>query len=193
MEEKLTKQDGEILLKLARKSIEEALEGREIIVPEEIKRKYSFPRGVFTTLKNRINKQLRGCIGIPYPIMPLWQAVVDSAISAAFKDPRFIPITSKEELDNTILELTILTPPKEIKVEDRRLLPSMIKIGRDGLIVSAFGRTGLLLPQVAVEYNWDAETFLSQTCLKAGLPPDCWLWDETVIKTFQGQIFEEEN
>jgi uncharacterized protein (TIGR00296 family) len=193
MEEKLTKQDGEILLKLARKSIEEALEGREIIVPEEIKRKYSFPRGVFTTLKNRINKQLRGCIGIPYPVMPLWQAVVDSAISAAFKDPRFIPITSKEELDNTILELTILTPPKEIKVEDRRLLPSMIKIGRDGLIVSAFGRTGLLLPQVAVEYNWDAETFLSQTCLKAGLPPDCWLWDETVIKTFQGQIFEEEN
>ena len=193
MEEKLTKQDGEILLKLARKSIEEALEGREIIVPEEIKRKYSFPRGVFTTLKNRINKQLRGCIGIPYPIMPLWQAVVDSAISAAFKDPRFIPITSKEELDNTILELTVLTPPKEIKVEDRRLLPSMIKIGRDGLIVSAFGRTGLLLPQVAVEYNWDAETFLSQTCLKAGLPPDCWLWDETVIKTFQGQIFEEEN
>ena len=179
------------MIDLARKAIESVLTGQPLEVPEWIKEKYSQPMGVFVTLKNRVNHQLRGCIGLPYPVMPLWQAVIDAAISAAFKDPRFIPIGSLEELNDTILELTILTPPEEVKVPDKRMLPEVIKVGRDGLIVEALGRSGLLLPQVPVEHGWDERMFLAQTCLKAGLPPDCWLWDETKIKRFQGLVFEE--
>ena len=186
-----TTEDAKVLIDLARKAIESVLTGKPLSVPQWVKEKYSQPMGVFVTLKDRINHNLRGCIGLPYPVLPLWEAVIDAAVSAAFKDPRFIPIRSLEELDNTLIELTLLTPPKEVEVEDKTLLPQVIKVGRDGLIVEALGRSGLLLPQVPVEYNWDERTFLAQTCLKAGLPPDCWLWPETKVKTFQGQIFEE--
>jgi len=186
-----TTEDAKILIDLARKAIESVLKGERLEVPEWIKERYSQPMGVFVTLKNRINHQLRGCIGLPYPVLPLWEAVIDAAVSAAFKDPRFIPIRSLDELENTILELTILTPPKEVEVPDKRLLPEVIKVGRDGLIVEALGRSGLLLPQVPVEYGWDEKMFLAQTCVKAGLPPDCWLWPETKVKTFQGKVFEE--
>ena len=186
-----TVEDAKVLIDLARKAIESVLTGKPLEVPDWIKEKYSQPMGVFVTLKDRINHNLRGCIGLPYPVLPLWEAVIDAAVSAAFKDPRFIPIQSLDELNNTIIELTLLTPPKEVEVSDKKLLPQVIKVGRDGLIVEALGRSGLLLPQVPVEHGWDERMFLSQTCLKAGLPPDCWLWPETKVKTFQGQIFEE--
>ncbi len=187
----LTLEDGKVLIDLARKAVEAALKGEKLEVPGWIKERYSQPMGVFVTLKNRINHQLRGCIGLPYPVLPLWEAVIDAALGAAFRDPRFIPIRSLDELENTIFEITVLTPPKEVNVPDKRLLPEVIKVGRDGLIVEALGRSGLLLPQVPVEYGWDERTFLAQTCVKAGLPPDCWLWPETKVKTFTGQIFEE--
>jgi len=191
MELQFTNEDAKNLINLARKAIESVLKGEKLEVPDWFKERYSQPMGVFVTLKNRINHQLRGCIGLPYPVLPLWEAVIDAAISAAFKDPRFIPIRSLEELNDTIIELTILTPPKEVNVPDKRMLPEVIKVGRDGLIVEALGRSGLLLPQVPVEYGWDEKMFLSQTCVKAGLTPDCWLWPETKIKTFQGFVFEE--
>jgi uncharacterized protein (TIGR00296 family) len=186
-----TTEDAKVLINLARKAIESVLKREKLVVPEEIKQKYSQPMGVFVTLKNRINHQLRGCIGLPYPVLPLWEAVIDAAVSAAFRDPRFIPISSLDELNDTIIELTLLTPPKEVNVPGKRLLPEVIKVGRDGLIVEALGKSGLLLPQVPVEYGWDERTFLAQTCVKAGLPPDCWLWPETKVKTFQGYVFEE--
>ena len=185
----ITTDDAKILINLARSVIENALKGKDIEVPQWVKEKFSQPAGVFVTLKK--GGHLRGCIGFPYPVLPLWKATVQASLGAAFEDPRFVPLQSEEELNNTTLELTVLTPPRELKVEDKRLLPKLIKVGRDGLIVEAMGRSGLLLPQVPIEYGWDAQTFLSHTCLKAGLPPDCWLWDETKVKTFQGLVFEE--
>jgi uncharacterized protein (TIGR00296 family) len=130
-----TTEDAKVLINLARKAIESVLKREKLVVPEEIKQKYSQPMGVFVTLKNRINHQLRGCIGLPYPVLPLWEAVIDAAVSAAFRDPRFIPISSLDELNDTIIELTLLTPPKEVNVPSKRLLPEVIKVGRDGLIV----------------------------------------------------------
>ena len=181
--------DAKVLINLARSAIEKALKGKNINVPQWVREKYSQPAGVFVTLKN--GGRLRGCIGLPYPVLPLWKATVHAALGAAFEDPRFPPLQSEEELNNTTFELTILTPPRELKVEDKRLLPQLIKVGRDGLIVEAMGRSGLLLPQVPIEQGWDSVTFLAHTCLKAGLPPDCWLWDKTKVKTFQGLVFEE--
>lgn len=181
--------DAKVLINLARSAIEKALKGKNIDVPQWVREKYSQPAGVFVTLKN--GGRLRGCIGLPYPVLPLWKATVHAALGAAFEDPRFPPLQSEEELNNTTFEITILTPPRELKVEDKRLLPQLIKVGRDGLIVEAMGRSGLLLPQVPIEQGWDSVTFLAHTCLKAGLPPDCWLWDKTKVKTFQGLVFEE--
>ncbi|HIP86321.1 MAG TPA: TIGR00296 family protein [Aquifex sp.] len=181
--------DAKVLINLARSAIEKALKGKNIDVPQWVREKYSQPAGVFVTLKK--GGRLRGCIGLPYPVLPLWKATVHAALGAAFEDPRFPPLQSEEELNNTTFELTILTPPRELKVEDKRLLPQLIKVGRDGLIVEAMGRSGLLLPQVPIEQGWDSVTFLAHTCLKAGLPPDCWLWDKTKVKTFQGLVFEE--
>lgn len=181
--------DAKVLINLARSAIEKALKGKNINVPQWVREKYSQPAGVFVTLKN--GGRLRGCIGLPYPVLPLWKATVHAALGAAFEDPRFPPLQSEEELNNTTFEITILTPPRELKVEDKRLLPQLIKVGRDGLIVEAMGRSGLLLPQVPIEQGWDSVTFLAHTCLKAGLPPDCWLWDKTKVKTFQGLVFEE--
>jgi uncharacterized protein (TIGR00296 family) len=185
----ITTEDAKVLIDLARKVIKAALRGETVEIPQWIKERYSQPAGVFVTLKK--GGKLRGCIGLPYPVMPLWKATVHAALSAAFEDPRFTPVSDEGELDNITLELTVLTPPRELEVEDKRLLPELIKVGRDGLIVEALGRSGLLLPQVPVEQGWDARTFLAHTCLKAGLPPDCWLWDETKVKTFQGLVFEE--
>lgn len=181
--------DAKVLINLARSAIEKALKGKNINVPQWVREKYSQPAGVFVTLKK--GGRLRGCIGLPYPVLPLWKATVHAALGAAFEDPRFPPLQSEEELNNTTFEITILTPPRELKVEDKRLLPQLIKVGRYGLIVEAMGRSGLLLPQVPIEQGWDSVTFLAHTCLKAGLPPDCWLWDKTKVKTFQGLVFEE--
>jgi len=135
-------------------------------------------------------RELRGCIGYPYPTEPLISAVIDSAISSATKDPRFYPL-SLEELDQVVFEVSVLTPPELVEAEKPSMYPSKIKVGRDGLIVERGFFKGLLLPQVPVEWNWDEEEFLCQCCIKAGLPPDCWLLKGTKIYRFQAIIFEE--
>lgn len=110
---------------------------------------------------------------------------------AATEDPRF-PTVALEELNESItIEVTRLTPPEIIQTRDRKALPEKIEVGRHGLIVERGGNSGLLLPQVATEWNWDASEFLTNCCLKAGLPPDSWLLDGTVVSTFEGEIFEE--
>ncbi len=186
----LSLKEGEELVKTARKVVELALEGKEFQPSEEFKKKYSEKRGVFVTIKTFPEKELRGCIGYPYPIFPLWKALIDSAKAAAFEDPRFPPLR-KDEINKVIFEVTVLTPPQEIKYKDPSELLEKIKIGKDGLIIQYGPYSGLLLPQVPVEEGWDVVEFLSYTCLKAGLPPDCWTWKGIKIYKFQGQIFEE--
>ncbi|MEJ5308065.1 MAG: AmmeMemoRadiSam system protein A [candidate division WOR-3 bacterium] len=171
------------LLKLARKTILKELKGENLILAEpeseELKRK----SGCFVTLK--IDGDLRGCIGYIQPVMELYKAVSQMAIEAAFNDPRFYPLTL-DEFERVKIEISVLTPLQ--KVEDLQ----EITVGKDGLLVKKGFRSGLLLPQVATEWGYDREQFLKQTCLKAGLYPDCYKEKDTQIYKFQAEIFSEE-
>jgi AmmeMemoRadiSam system protein A len=142
--------------------------------------------GAFVTLKRRRDGSLRGCIGYPYPTKPLWEAVKDAAISAALHDPRFPPV-SPRELDELTLEISVLSPMEQVKDI------SEIQVGRDGLVVRKGPLAGLLLPQVAVEYGWSREEFLSHTCIKAGLPPDEWKRRGVEIFRFTAEVFGDED
>ncbi len=145
--------------------------------------------GVFVTIHTYPDHDLRGCIGIPQPVMQLKNAIMESAKSAT-RDPRFPPL-DKNELDNIIIEVTILTKPELIKINNPKDYPLKIAIGKDGLIAEQGFNKGLLLPQVPVEQGWDKEEFLSHTCMKAGLFPDSWFDKNTKIYKFSGQIFTE--
>ena len=189
----LTPKEGKLLVKLARKAVEERLKkGKVIDVPKDTPQKLMEHCGVFVTLNSLRHgkRELRGCIGFPYATTPLARAVIESAINSATQDPRFDPV-SFEELDQIVFEVSILTPPQPIKVEKPQDYPSEIKVGQDGLIIEKGYYKGLLLPQVPVEWNWDEEQFLCQCCLKAGLPPDCWLTKGMKIYRFHAIIFEE--
>lgn len=168
--------------------------GKIIDVPEDVPIKLMERCGVFVTLNTvRYGKrELRGCIGFPYPTTPLTRAVIESAVNSATQDPRFPPVSPKE-LDHIVFELSVLTPPQPIKVEKPKDYSSKIKVGKDGLIIERGHYKGLLLPQVPVEWNWDEEEFLCQCCIKAGLPPDCWLLNGTKIYKFQAILFEEKS
>lgn len=148
--------------------------------------------GVFVTL-NVIKPihELRGCIGFPYPEEQLVAATIKAAIYAATEDPRFPPISIDEFSSTVVVEVTVLTPPHLIETRDRKTLPGLIEVGRHGLIVERGGNSGLLLPQVATEWSWDASEFLTNCCMKAGVPPDSWLLDGTKVSVFEGEIFEE--
>ena len=189
----LTQKEGEYLVKLARNAVEEySKTGKTLAVPKNVSPKFLENCGVFVTLNSvrHGRKELRGCIGFPYPTAPLAQSVIESAINSATQDPRF-PSVSLKELDSIVFEVSVLTPPELIEVQKQTDYPSKIKVGQDGLIVERGYWKGLLLPQVPVEWNWNEEEFLCQCCIKAGLPPDNWLLKETKIYTFQAIIFEE--
>lgn len=190
----LSLEEGKFLVQLARNAVEKYLKSKKrISVPEGTSEKLLQPCGVFVTINTirHKEKELRGCIGYPYPTTPLAQAVIESAISSATQDPRFYPL-SLSELDTVVFEVSVLTPPQIILVKKPNEHPSKIKVGEDGLIVEKGMFKGLLLPQVPVEWKWDEEEFLCQCCIKAGLPPDCWLLKDTKIYKFQAIIFEEE-
>jgi len=190
----LTDEEGAFLVRLARRSIEEYLRnGVKIEPPNDTPERLKGKRGVFVTL-NTVKggaRELRGCIGFPYPTHPLVEATIESAIEAAVGDPRFPPV-KLEEMDEIAVEVSVLTVPELIKVRDPRELPKAIRIGVDGLIVERGYYRGLLLPQVPVEWGWDEEEFLSYACMKAGLPPDSWLVPGTRVYRFQAEVFEEE-
>lgn len=189
----LTQKEGEYLVKLARNAVEEYLKtGKTLAVPKNIASKLMERCGVFVTLNDvkHWRKELRGCIGFPHPTAPLAQAVIESAIESATQDPRF-PSVSLKELVNIVFEISVLTPPELIEVKKPTDYPLKIKVGQDGLIIERGYWKGLLLPQVPVEWNWDEEEFLCQCCIKAGLPPDNWLLQDTKIYKFQAIIFEE--
>jgi hypothetical protein len=190
---KLTQEEGEYLVNLARKAAETYLKKREILrVPDDAPGKFKEHCGVFVTINSvkGDSHQLRGCIGFPHPTTPLAKAVIESAISSATQDPRFPPM-SPAELDHVVFEVSVLTPPETVEVNSPQEYCSEIKVGRHGLIVERSYCKGLLLPQVPVELNWDEETFLCECCVKAGLPPDSWLLKDTKVSRFEAIIFEE--
>jgi uncharacterized protein (TIGR00296 family) len=191
----LNSDEGKFLVELARNAVKEYLKtGNHIPPPENTPKKMLKECGVFVTINKLAHgeKQLRGCIGYPYPIAPLVEAVIDSAINAATQDPRF-PSLSNKELEEVVFEVSVLTPPELIETNNPKEYISKFKVGEHGLIVERGGFKGLLLPQVPVEWNWCEEEFLCQCCMKAGLPPDTWLEKGTKIYRFKGIIFEEES
>jgi uncharacterized protein len=139
-------------------------------------------RGVFTTLY--LGGQLRGCVGYALPIQPLYRAVGETARAAAFEDTRFRPLTP-EEAPELKISLSVLSPLFPIA-------PGEVEVGRHGLLISDGIRRGLLLPQVPVEHGWDRETFLAQTCRKAGLPEDAWQ-KSTTIEAFTAEVFGDDD
>lgn len=189
----LTLKEGQFLVRLARETVEKYLEnGKVMSVPKDVPSKFMNNCGVFVTLNSvRGNKkELRGCIGFPYPTLPLIRAMIDSAINSATQDPRFPPV-SHEELHDIVFEVSVLTPPQLIKVKKPTEYSSKIEVGKDGLIVERGYNKGLLLPQVPIEWNWNEEEYLCQCCIKAGLSPDCWVLEGTKIYKFSCVIAQE--
>lgn len=185
----ITDDDGQNLVRSARKIVTEFLkDGTRLSLPKDFQEKFSFKSGIFVTLNNSLG--LRGCIGYPLPDKKLYNALEDASIAAATEDPRF-PSVKFEELDSITFEVTVLTPPKKIEVNEPMEYPSKIKVGQDGLIVKFGFNSGLLLPQVPVEYGWNAKEFLEYTCEKAGLAKEYWKKKEIEIKKFQGKVFKE--
>ena len=187
----LSNDDGHTLVKTARMIVTQYLKnGTKLKLEKEFTDNFSFKSGVFVTLNGTLG--LRGCIGYTLPDKLLFNALEDAVISAATKDSRFPAVTSKE-LDSITFEITILTPPKKVVVSKSEEYLSKIKVGRDGLIVKHGFYSGLLLPQVPVEYGWNEKEFLEYTCEKAGLPKNYWKNSETEIQKFEGIVFKEEN
>jgi uncharacterized protein (TIGR00296 family) len=182
-------EDGRLAVRIARTVVECHVDKEktpEFEVPEIFKKN----SGVFVTLTTYPGDELRGCIGYPEPIMPLFDAIKDSAVSACSRDPRFPPVRPNE-LKHIRVETSLLTPPVEMCVDKRKECVVKVKVGEDGLIVQRGWARGLLLPQVPIEWAWDAEEFLCQTCIKAGLMPDAWLQEGTKIFKFQAEVFSE--
>jgi len=184
----LSQDNGIKAVRFARNTIELFVKNRKTPT-SKLNEVFNQKLGVFVTIHTFPAHELRGCIGIPLPIMTLQDAIIESAQSATH-DPRFPPL-DEDELNSIIIEVTILTKPESIKVKQPNDYLSEIEIGRDGLIVEQGFYKGLLLPQVPVEQGWDKEEFLSNTCMKAGLMPDAWFDKNTKISKFSGQIFTE--
>lgn len=185
-ENEFSEEERRLLLDLAHRSISSALEGRRLSLESESNMAeatghFSEKRGAFCTLY--LDGRLRGCIGYVFPLTPLLQAVAETARGAAFDDPRFPAVIPSESpsLKISLSILSVLVP----------IAPEQVEVGRHGLLVSQAGKRGVLLPQVPVEHGWDRITFLEQTCLKAGLPPDAWKAGAT-LEAFTAEIFGDE-
>jgi AmmeMemoRadiSam system protein A len=143
------------------------------------------PAGAFVTVRRRQDRELRACVGRIDPVRPLIEAVALAASAAAAEDRRFDPLTV-EELPLLSVEVSALGPLFEV-------LPDSVEVGLHGVLVSRGGRSGLLLPQVAVEHRWERETFLEHACRKAGLPPDAWRGPGCAIHAFTATLIGEED
>lgn len=179
---------GKILVSYARTVVETHVKHLEI-PPAPTASFLQEHEGVFVTLHTYPDHNLRGCIGIPEPVMTLEKAIKEASISATH-DPRFEPLRSPE-FSYVLVEVTVLTPPELLHVKHPKEYLRKIIVGKHGLIIRKGRYSGLLLPQVPVEQGWDVEEFLEQTCYKAWLPPDAWNDPQTNIFIFSGQIFIE--
>lgn len=188
------------LLAIAHQAILSQVERQPFADAPPLQPGLSEPRGVFTTLYLKcdkkgdpqgdvtgdpdrdVHRELRGCVGYAVPIAPLYRAVAETARAAAFQDSRFLPVT-REEAFKLEVSLSVLSLLFQIH-------PETVEVGRHGLIVSRGTLRGLLLPQVPLEHGWDRETFLEQTCRKAGLPLDAWRKAAT-IEAFTAEVFSD--
>lgn len=180
--------DGEAAVKAARKIAGAAAGGarEKADLPES----FSVRAGVFVTINEYPSGRLRGCIGYPEPIMPLRDAIADSAVSAACRDPRFRPM-KQGEIDSCTVEVTILTPPEDLDFKSPEDMLNKIVLGRDGVILEVRGRKALFLPQVATEQGWTKEETMDNLAYKAGLGEGAWRSEGAAVKTFRGEIFKE--
>ena len=172
------------LLELARTSIITGLAGGDLPPTADLRAKLQRPCGAFVTLHR--GGRLRGCIGRIKAAGPLARTIQEMARAAAFTDPRFPPV-KLAEVPELELEISVLSPFEVIPAAEA---PALIKIGTHGLYITAHGRSGLLLPQVATEQGWNVLEFLAHTCGKAGLPPDTWQKGAR-IEMFSAEVFGE--
>jgi uncharacterized protein len=182
----LNKKDQVLLLKLAREAINTSFSDTEIDVSKA--GHLTQLRGCFVTLHK--DNKLRGCIGFPKPIMPLYEQIIAASKAAAFEDPRFLPL-NKNEFKHIVIEISILTRPELIKVKNSDEYLKNIDIGKDGIIIQGTS-SGLLLPQVATEYNFDSKQFLECLSEKAGMNKDAWKNLTNKIYKFRAEIFSED-
>lgn len=171
--------EREILLQLAHRSVEFRLRNERLDFTAPTPH-LAEERGAFTTW--HLDGELRGCIGYVSPVASLYKTVAETAQAAAFEDPRFTAVTLAEapQLKAEISVMSLLFP----------IRPEEVQVGKHGLLVTYGARRGLLLPQVPVEHAWDAETFLSETCRKAWLPPKAWR-QGAELQAFTAEIFGE--
>ncbi len=187
---KLTLNQGRFLVKYARGIIESHFGAEIPEIPKGMRHLMDMEQGVFVVLRIHPYNDIRGCMGYAESAIPLRRAIPEVALSAALRDHRFPPVR-KSELKSLIVEVSILTEPDPIKVDDPEDYPKNITIGRDGLIIQKGSRKGLLLPQFSVERGWNSREFLSRTCMRGGFDPYSWLKDDMTIYKFNAQIFTE--
>jgi AmmeMemoRadiSam system protein A len=168
-----------LLLRAAHRAIEGALQREELDIAAPSAHLAEL-RGAFTTL--HIDNELRGCVGYVYPMYPLYRTVLETAVAAAFGDSRFWPVT-EDEIPRLKIEISVLSPMFQIRAED-------VIVGKHGLVITEGQRRGLLLPQVPIEHGWDAQEFLRETCMKAGLSPDAW-HHGAIIEAFTAEVFSD--
>lgn len=179
----LTCTEGREALKLARRSLEHFVAtGKRLKLEAVPGGGLRLPCGAFVSIHTK-DGALRGCIGHMIGDGPLWELLIDLGISAGTRDPRFAPVTIAD-LNELVYEISVLSPMRVIKAQD-------VTPGVHGLYIRKGNHAGVLLPQVATEWQWDRETFLEQTCIKAGLPADAWQDPQTEIKGFTAQVFHE--
>ncbi|OGR22364.1 MAG: AMMECR1 domain-containing protein [Desulfobacterales bacterium RIFOXYA12_FULL_46_15] len=193
MKKDISEDDGSLLLKLARKSILQEFNKKKdkliSIIPDASMKIIGEHRGVFVSLHKKGN--LKGCIGIIEPVKPLFEGVIENAKHAAFHDTRFAPL-SFEEFEDTKVEISVLTIPERIEYKDDRGLISKIRPGIDGVIIKKKSHSATFLPQVWKQLK-EPENFLTQLCMKAGLPYSEWKTGSLIVSTYQVQVFEEKN
>jgi AmmeMemoRadiSam system protein A len=171
------------LLQLARSALESHFKAGKIPECDNACKNLQAHKGAFVSLHNE--GRLRGCIGQLSPDKELFKVVQSCVLSAALEDPRFLPVTA-DEIPDLNIEISVLTPFQRVRNHET------IEVGKHGLLVTRGFHRGLLLPQVATEYGWDRETFLAQTCRKAGLPELAWRDPETIVHTFEAEVFSDQ-
>ncbi len=178
----LNDKEKRAILNIARTAIETYVRTGQTYTEPREEKALNLRNGCFVTIKQ--NGQLRGCIGNFQSEMPLFKEVVEMAISSSTRDPRFYPMREKD-LKDFQLEISVLSPLQKIEEIEE------IEVGKHGIYLEKGYYRGVLLPQVAVEHGWDCETFLKQTCVKAGLPTEAWKAEDAEIYIFTAEVFGE--